>query len=94
MKFLIGVCLVALAVCSPSASGKSQLSLVVHSDGKNGTFSSTIASDKISMHIGQQYGIDLNLVVGWICLTRNRDEINIQRRGFGRRCHWSIRKLW
>lgn len=53
----------ALAFCSPSASGKSQLSLVVHSDGTNGTFSSTIASDKISMHIGQQYGMDLS--VSW-----------------------------
>lgn len=53
MKLLVGgVWLVALA------AGKSQLSLVVHNDGtKNGTFSSTIASDTISMHVGQQYGM-------------------------------------
>lgn len=52
----------ALAACSPAASNnkKSPLSLVVHNDGTNGTFSSTIASDKISMHVGQQYGTGLN----------------------------------
>lgn len=55
----------ALAACSPSARGKSQLSLVVHNDGtKNGTFSSTIASDKISMHVGQQYGMYESQLVG------------------------------
>lgn len=54
----------ALAACSPSASGRSQLSFVVHSDGStDGMFSSTIANDKISMHVGQQYGMDLNVCV-------------------------------